>query len=336
MTLSATSDDRLTFALQWCRSRLGTELDAELAASDASSRRYLRITLESSLSYILMDAPRQGESVASFVRIGELMRQAGLNTPQLIAADYRNGLLLLSDLGTTTYLSAITERGDEPLPLYRAAIDSLISWQLASRPARLPQFSARALRAELELFTDWYLQRHCGVCLTDPERQKIDTFFNRIVEQVSSQPQVYVHRDFMPRNLMVTTPSPGVLDYQDAVIGPASYDPVCLYRDAFLSWPEEFVYAGLQRYWQQAREAGIALPTSFAEFWRDCQWTSLQRHFKVMGIFARLFYRDGKQQYLRDSPRFVAYLRSAAEPLGYSSTLEHILQLGDKVGAKPE
>jgi hypothetical protein len=144
---------------------------------------------------------------------------------------------------------------------------------------------------------------------------------------MTNQPQVYVHRDFMPRNLMLTDPLPGVLDYQDAVIGPASYDPVCLYRDAFLSWPHEFVYRGLYNYWQKARQAGIPLRESFEEFWIDCQWTSLQRHFKVIGIFARLYYRDGKRRYLEDISRFFDYLQSAAETLGCTDTIQPILQL---------
>ncbi|MCG5529353.1 phosphotransferase [Halorhodospira halochloris] len=337
-------DSRLDRALDWCQRVLETSVTAAPAASDASSRRYFRITRVGSdpyrpvqenghvTSYILMDAPGQGDSTAAFVRIGWMMRQAGLNTPRIIAADYRNGFLLLTDLGQLTYLDALTEQGQSPEPLFSAAITALIDWQLSSRPARLPEFSARLLRAELDLFTNWYLEHHCALNLSVSAKSEIDGLFDCIVEQLISQPQVYVHRDFMPRNLMISQPLPGVLDYQDAVTGPASYDPVCLYRDAFLSWPIDFVREGLYAYWRQARQAGVPLDDSFDKFWIDCQWTSLQRHFKVIGIFARLFYRDGKTSYLRDVPRFFGYLRSAAESLECREKVDFILQLANKSG----
>ena len=335
------SDRRLTRALNWCEEKLGTRLEVEPAAADASSRRYFRITETQSncqshhqqgfdpTSYILMDAPNLGPSTAAFVRVGEMLRRAGINSPQIIAADYRKGLLILSDLGRTTYLDALSTQACHPEPLFAAAITTLVKWQTCSRPARLPEFTSNLLQAELDLFTDWYLKRHCDIYPSASEQRVIDTLFKRITEQLIHQPQVYVHRDYMPRNLMLANPLPGVLDYQDAVIGPASYDPVCLYRDAFLSWPQGMIYAGLHSYWQQARRAGIPLSDDFERFWIDCQWTSLQRHFKVIGTFARLAYRDSKEQYLRDVPRFFDYLRSSAELLDCQEDIEFIIQLAN-------
>jgi aminoglycoside/choline kinase family phosphotransferase len=184
-----------------------------------------------------------------------------------------------------------------------------VKWQLATRPGELPPYDAALLRRELELFPEWYLGRQLGVTLTPPQREALDRAFALIIGSNLAQPRVYVHRDYMPRNLMVCEPNPGILDFQDAVYGPITYDVVCLFKDAFLSWDEERVLDGVIRYWDKARRAGLPVDPDFSRFWRDLEWMGLQRHLKVAGIFARLAYRDGKRQYLEDTPRFLGYIR---------------------------
>ena len=257
-----------------------------------------------------MDAPPPQEDCRPFVRIAGLLTAAGLNAPRVIAQDVDQGFLLLSDLGNTTYLAAINEHNANAL--FGDALDSLVQWQLASKPAVLPSYDHTLLRRELALFPDWYISRHLGVKLSETQRQVLYNAFDLIVRSNLAQPQVYVHRDFMPRNLMLSEPNPGILDFQDAVYGPISYDVASLFKDAFLSWPEERVLDWTVRYWQKAKKAGLPVRADFGEFYSECEWMGLQRHLKVMGIFARLNYRDGKPDYLSDTPRFSQYVRSVA------------------------
>ena len=184
-------------------------------------------------------------------------------------------------------------------------------WQSASREGVLPAYDEALLRRELELFPEWYVGRHLGIALSAPHRQSLDRVFRAILDRNLAEPRVYVHRDYMPRNLMVCEANPGILDFQDAVHGPVSYDVACLFRDAFASWDEEEVLDGTIRYWEKARRAGLPVPSDFAAFWRDVEWMGLQRHLKVLGIFARLHYRDSKAGYLEDTPRFMGYVRHA-------------------------
>ena len=304
-------DVRLDELTDWVRNALGAaDATLERASEDASFRRYFRVRANGS-TWIVMDAPPEREDCAPFVKVAALMHEAGMHVPQVLAQDLVRGYLLLTDLGTTTYLKAIDEKNADAL--FNDAIDTLIKWQLASRPGVLPPYDRDLLLRELELFPEWYLGRHLGRPPEGAERATLDRLFARLVDSALAQPQVYVHRDYMPRNLMLSTPNPGVLDFQDAVYGPITYDVVSLFRDAFLSWPEERVLDWCVRYWERARRAGLPVNADFGAFYRDLEWMGLQRHIKVLGIFARIHSRDGKPGYLEDTPRFLAYARVVAE-----------------------
>jgi aminoglycoside/choline kinase family phosphotransferase len=277
------------------------------ASADASFRRYFRVDAGAA-SLIVMDAPPEHEDSRPFVEVAALLRGAGLNAPQVLEWEVAQGFLLLTDLGTTTYLAALND--DNAPALLGAATDALVRWQLATRPGVLPPYGDALLRRELALFPDWYVARHLGHQLTPVQAQTLTRMFDRIVAAALAQPAVYVHRDFMPRNLMVAQPNPGVLDFQDAVSGPITYDVVSLFRDAFISWRDEQVLDWTVRYWEKARRAGLPVDADFGAFWRDFEWMGLQRHLKVLGIFARINYRDGKPAYLADTPRFVGYVRA--------------------------
>ena len=286
------------------------------ASADASFRRYLRVD-GGQRTFIVMDAPPEREDCAPFVKIAGLMADAGLYVPRILAWDAPLGFMLLEDVGTQTMIEVVDrERPQANLPLYQRAVDALIAWQLASRPGVLPPYDAALLSRELSLFPDWYLKQHRGIDLQGPKRETLDAQFKLIVERNLAAPSVYVHRDFMPRNLMMpANPAEGrlaVLDFQDAVYGPITYDIACLMRDAFLSWDEEFVLDVTVRYWQKAQKAGLPVDSDFGEFYRGVEWMGLQRHLKVAGIFARLTLRDGKPKYLADAPRFIAYIRATA------------------------
>ncbi len=281
-----------------------------LASADASFRRYLRIDCAAG-SRIIMDAPPDKENCQSFVKVAQLMQQAGLLAPEVLAWDEPNGFMLLSDLGTQTMMQAIDPAQPEAnLGLYLKAVDALVVWQTASKPDVLPPYDQPLLQRELGLFPEWYLGRHRGLTLDGAQQSTLDAAFATIMAQNLTWPQVYVHRDFMPRNLMVAANRLGVLDFQDAVYGPITYDVASLMRDAFLSWDEDFCLDITVRYWERARRAGLPVGDDFGEFYRGVEWMGLQRHLKVAGIFARLTLRDGKPQYLADTPRFMGYIRA--------------------------
>ncbi len=352
-----------------------------LASADASFRRYLRVDAGGA-SRIIMDAPPAQENSQPFVDVARLMAAAGLNVPQVLAWDKPNGFLLLSDLGEKTLMQVIQpEQAQANLGLYLEAVDALVTWQMASRPGVLPVYDKALLRRELALFPDWYLARHRGVAVEGEVLKTLETAFGHIVAQNLAWPSVFVHRDFMPRNLMAPTlgtgvsslplqgaalPEPtllravqiraggfgaaalspeganfskggrsknsmsriGILDFQDAVYGPITYDIASLMRDAFLSWEEDFVLDVTIRYWQKARQAGLPVGGDFGEFYRGVEWMGLQRHLKVAGIFARLTLRDGKPQYLADTPRFINYIRATCSRY---RELKPLLRLIDRV-----
>jgi len=285
------------------------------ASADASFRRYFRLSGGDD-TVIAMDAPPDREDSAAFVRVAGLMSDAGVNVPRVLAQDLGQGFLLLGDLGRTTYLSVLdTTKPAAAAPLMMDAVDALIRWQLASRPDVLPPYDEALLRRELALYPDWYVSRHLGLTLDDAQRAVLEAAFDRIVASNLAQPRVYVHRDYMPRNLMVAAAgaNPGVLDFQDAVHGPITYDVASLFKDAFLSWDEEVVLDWTVRYWERAKKAGLPVRDDFGEFYRDVEWMGLQRHLKVLGIFARINYRDGKPHYLADTPRFLHYVRATCD-----------------------
>jgi len=309
--LETVSDNRLALAREWVAAQLHTAAFSLLPASeDASFRRYFRVTVDAR-SWIVMDAPPEREDCRPFIKVASLMREAGLHVPEVIAQDCERGLLLLSDLGTTTYLRALNHANADRL--FADAIEALIAWQRASRAGVLPEYEEALLRREIQLFPEWYLARHLGMTLTAEEQDLLASASARLIECARAQPRVYVHRDYMPRNLMVSDPNPGILDFQDAVFGPITYDVVSLFRDAFLSWEEERVLDWTVRYWEKAKRARLPVAADFAAFYRDFEWMGLQRHLKVLGIFARIRYRDGKGGYLEDTPRFLRYARAVCE-----------------------
>jgi len=257
-----------------------------------------------------MDAPPERELCEPFVRVAALMREAGIHVPEVIAKDLEQGFLLLTDLGTTTYLQALD--GGDADALFDDALDALIRLQLASRSGVLPEYDETLLRREINLFPEWYLRRHLGRDPTPWEQATLEATARLLVDNSRAQPSVYVHRDFMPRNLMVSSPNPGVLDFQDAVYGPITYDLVSLFRDAFITWDEERVIDWVARYWDKAKRMRLPVNGDFAQFYREFEWMGLQRHLKVLGIFARIHYRDGKPGYLEDTPRFTRYALAVA------------------------
>jgi hypothetical protein len=325
------ADDRRSSLERWLRQALRAEPGGERfsltpASEDASFRRYFRATLADGRSFIVMDAPPDKENCRPFVHVANLLAQAGVHAPQVHAADLDAGFLLLSDLGTRLYLAELPHGNADAL--MGDATDALIRWQLATRPNELPPYDEALLRRELNLFPDWYVARHRKVTLTRVQVEALEGVFATLVRSALAQPTVYVHRDYMPRNLMVSDPNPGVLDFQDAVLGPITYDMVSLMRDAFISWEEERVLDWTVRYWEKARHAALPVAADFAEFWRGFEWMGLQRHLKVLGIFARINYRDGKPKYLEDTPRFLAYARAVAKRYG---ELAPLLRLLDEV-----
>jgi aminoglycoside/choline kinase family phosphotransferase len=304
-------DIRLELLQEWLAARLGSDsFSLSPASEDASFRRYFRIS-SGPCSWIAMDAPPECEDCLPFVRVAALMRAAGVHVPEILAQDLERGFLLLTDLGTTSYLQALdATNADE---LFGDAIDALIKLQLASRPDVLPPYDEALLRREIDLFPQWYIARHLGMTLTADEREVLAGAAALVLANNLAQPTVYVHRDYMPRNLMVTEPNPGVLDFQDAVFGPITYDVMSLFKDAFVSWEEERVLDWTARYWEKARRAGLPVSADFGTFYHDFEWMGLQRHLKVLGIFARIRHRDGKPGYVEDAPRFLGYVRGVCE-----------------------
>jgi aminoglycoside/choline kinase family phosphotransferase len=270
-----------------------------------------------------MDAPPEREDCRPFVRVADMLHQAGLNVPRVLAQDLGQGFLLLTDLGTRTYLEELSPAN--AAALFADATDALLRWQLASRPGELPPYDEALLRREMSLFPEWYVGKHLQKSLAPPQNETLEKVFQLLVKSALAQPAVYVHRDYMPRNLMVCEPNPGVLDFQDAVLGPITYDMVSLVRDAFISWEEEQVLDWSARYWEKAKRAGLPVAADFAEFWRSFEWMGLQRHLKVLGIFARINYRDGKPKYLADTPRFLNYVRATAQRYAALSPLLRLL-----------
>jgi len=293
------------------------------ASADASFRRYWRASLDDGRSFVVMDAPPDKEDCRPFVHVARLLREAGLHAPEVLAQDLARGYLRLTDLGTKTFLDVLDEAN--AAQLYGDAIDALVRWQLATRPGELPPYDEALLRREMRLFPEWYVARHRGAALGDARRNELENIFSLLARSALAQPRVYVHRDYMPRNLMLCEPNPGVLDFQDAVEGPICYDMVCLVRDAFISWDEARVLDWTTRYWEKARKAGLPVDADFGTFWRAFEWMGLQRHLKVLGIFARLNYRDGKERYLADAPRFIGYARTVAQRYAALAPLARLL-----------
>ncbi|WOI47832.1 phosphotransferase [Acidovorax sp. BLS4] len=313
------------------------------ASADASFRRYLRIDAADGTSRIVMDAPPDKEDCRPFAYVQRLMADAGLHVPEVLAWDAPHGFMLLSDLGAQTVIERLDPAAPEAAHAwYLQASDVLLQWQQASRPGVLPPYDEALLRRELALFPDWYLARHRGVALTEAQQGVLAKTFDVLVANNLEAPSVFVHRDFMMRNLMAPPAGGplGVLDFQDAVHGPITYDIASLLRDAFISWEEDFVIDITVRYWEKARKSGLVGAASasgwgadFGEFYRAVEWMGLQRHLKVAGIFARITLRDGKPKYLADTPRFIGYIRATASRY---RELKPLLRLVDEIEGTQE
>lgn len=277
------------------------------ASSDASFRRYFRWEGDGR-SFVVMDAPPPQENCKPFVDIAFLLAKSGINVPKIYAEDLERGFLLLNDLGNKTYLDVID--GENADALFHYALQALLAFQQLPMVAPLPSYDVALLRRELELFPEWYVKRELGVEFDAAQQQQWQHISELLIDSALAQPKVLVHRDYMPRNLMLSEPNPGVLDFQDAVYGPVTYDVTCLFKDAFLSWPEERVRGWLESYWQQASALDIAVQADFEDFLRASDLMGVQRHLKVIGIFARICHRDGKPRYLADVPRFFSYIEA--------------------------
>jgi N-acetylmuramate 1-kinase len=325
---SASHDVRVDLVRTWVASILGTRaFEIAPASADASFRRYFRVTPEAAwlgqTTLIAMDAPPPMEDCRPFVHVARLLAAAGLHAPHVLEQDLDRGILLLTDLGERTYLAALDPAS--AAGLYSDAIDALICWQSATRDGELPGYDEALLMRELNLFPDWYVGKHLGVTLLPAQAQTLAAAFRQILDNNLGQPRVYLHRDYHSRNLMVATPNPGVLDFQDAVIGPITYDLVSLLRDAYIAWDEDLQIDWAVRYWERARKARLPVADDFSIFWRDFEWMGVQRQLKVLGIFARLHHRDGKAAYVGDMPRVMAYLRAACARYRALEPLLHVI-----------
>ena len=291
--------------LAWARRALGEPAaDLVRASVDAGFRSYWR-SVGTGPSRIVMDSPPDKENVAPWLRIRALLEGGGVRVPRVLAEDVDAGFLLLEDLGADTYLQVIDAGNADAL--FDDAVAQLLRLQTIASPADFPSYDAALLARELHLFDEWFLGRHLGVQLDSEDARTLECAYALLIEAALAQPRVLVHRDFMPRNLMPAAQGPAVLDFQDAVVGPIAYDALSLFKDAFLSWPTTRVDAWLDRYHQRAMEAGLPVPPR-ERFRRDADWIGIQRHLKVIGIFARLCHRDAKPKYLADVPRFFGYL----------------------------
>jgi aminoglycoside/choline kinase family phosphotransferase len=325
------TDARLNTLKNWLKAlQANWQLDLDTlapASADASFRRYFRIQSQNPKfgTLIIMDAPPQHEPLDAFIQVDLLLSKAGLNVPKILEQNTSEGFLLLNDLGNQTYLAALNDHTANVL--YQDATQALIQMQLASKPQVLPNYDEALLQRELDLFPEWYLKAHLQIELSDIQKQQLKNAFAFIIENNLAQAKVYVHRDYHSRNLMVTTEhNPGVLDFQDAVYGPITYDAASLWRDAYIAWPEERVIDWVIKFWEQGRKAGLAMPDDFGHFYRDFEWMGLQRHLKVLGIFARLFHRDGKDGYLKDIPLVLEYAIATANRYIELKPLARILE----------
>ena len=311
--------DRKQQLEDWLKINLKQAFTLTTASADASFRRYFRVHLSQQyldgLTLIAMDAPPPQEDCTPFINVAKLLLDAGLNVPKVIAQDLQNGFLLLSDLGDDTYLSQLNQ--DNALKLYGDATSALIKMQLASKAHDLPPYDEALLTREMQLFPDWYVSKHLNFELNSEQQGWLQQAFDALNKNILAQGQVTVHRDYHSRNLMicqgVNGHNPGILDFQDAVYGPITYDLVSLLKDAYIQWDEEQIIDWAVRYWQPAKKAGLPVPDDFSEFYRDFEWMGAQRHIKVLGIFARLYHRDGKEGYLKDMPLVMHYLRKVCE-----------------------
>ncbi|MYM94412.1 aminoglycoside phosphotransferase family protein [Duganella vulcania] len=309
---------------------------ARPASADASFRRYFRVNVlpeqQAALgaTLVVMDAPPERENVLAFVKLDEMLAHAGVSVPRIVATDYERGFLLMSDLGVTTYLQVLDH--DNASTMYAEALEALVKFQLTSQPGVLPEYDRAFMLREMNLFPEWYIGKHLNATLTDKQAAELQGVFDAILANVTAQQQVYVHRDFHSRNLMwMDAGNPGVLDFQDALYGPMTYDLASLLRDAYVQWDEELVLDWAIRYWQHAKAVGLPVNPDIDGFYQDFEYAGLQRHLKILGLFCRLNYRDGKDQYLHDLPTVMDYVRKTA---GRYKELRPLVRLLDQLEDK--
>lgn len=313
-----TTDTRLTLLKDWLTElNLVDAASARPASSDASFRRYFRVDVlpahqaSHGATLIAMDAPPERENVPAFIKVDEMLMAAGVTVPAIYGQHLEHGFLLLSDLGTTTYLQVLDH--DNASTLYAEALESLIKFQQTSEPGVLPEYDRAFFLREMNLLPEWYIAKHLGATLTAAQSAELNQVFEAILANVTAQPQVYVHRDFHSRNLMhMDAGNPGVIDFQDAVYGPVTYDIASLLRDAYVQWDEELVLDWTIRYWQQAKALGLPVNKDIDSFYRDFEYMALQRHLKILGLFCRLNYRDNKSHFMADLPTVLDYVRKTA------------------------
>jgi aminoglycoside/choline kinase family phosphotransferase len=333
ITPPSTPEQRLSQLTAWLATLGLVEVDSLRAASaDASFRRYFRLDVAPALraklgpTLVAMDAPPERENVPAFLHVQGLLLEAGVTVPAIVAEDVANGFLLLSDLGTTTYLQRLNV--DNAAFMYSDAVDALVKFQLSSEPGKLPEYDRAFIMRELNLFPEWFIGKHLGITMTEAQTATLNTVFEAIAANCLAQSQVFMHRDFHSRNLMfLDQGNPGVLDFQDAVFGPVTYDLGSLLRDAYVQWDEEVVLDWVVRYWQRAKQVGLPVNPDIDAFYRDFEFMALQRHLKILGIFCRLNYRDGKQHYMADLPIVSSYVRKTAGRYGVLKPLVRLLDV---------
>ncbi len=333
-------DDPRTATMRSWLSAIAEEFSLSLdtlsvASADASFRRYFRISSAQGKTYIVMDAPPAHEDTERFLKVADLLKHAGLHSPSVESKNIQDGYLLLEDLGDAIYLSLLNQTTADAL--YKDAIAAIVQMQAKVRTDSLPAYDRAQLLREMQLYPDWYVSRHRQKQLTPSEQKALTQAFELILRNNLAQPRAFVHRDFHSRNLLlVKQNSPGIIDFQDAVVGPLTYDLVSLLKDAYIRWEEDQVLDWAIRYWEQARKAGLPVAEEFGNFYRDFEWMGLQRHLKVLGIFARLNYRDGKSRYLADLPLVLDYCLKVcnryAELSGLKGLMLSVEGSAEKVG----
>jgi len=316
---------RLEQLKNWLQSS-GIEYDdIQPASADASFRRYFR-TSDNGKTYIVMDAPPEKEDCQPFIDIAEMLLGFGLHVPKILQQDIKQGFLLLSDLGDTVFLSVLNNNNVDEM--YTSAMDALLLLQ-QNTPANLPAYDEKLLRTELNLFPEWYLEKQLKITVTESQKTVLERVFDVLIKNALSQPQVYVHRDYHSRNLMVNSEEankPGVIDFQDAVIGAVTYDLVSLLKDCYIDWPREKVELWVESFRLKAESLGIIKNISEKQFLRWFDLMGLQRHLKVAGIFSRLKHRDGKTGYLKDIPRTMDYVFEVLELYPEFADLKKLLR----------
>ena len=305
------SSKRLDLLKDWLSKKLEIDFSISTASSDASFRKYFRAkTLKN--SFIVMDAPPQNESIEAFLKINKILNSIKVNVPDIYKEDMALGFILMQDFGSDTYLDVLN--ADNQKLLYSDSIESLIKMQKFVKKDLCQSYTQEILFNEMVLFIDWYLKKYKKIDLTNNENEKLLTCFETISKKVLSQERFFVHRDYHSRNLMnQKSNNPGILDFQDALVGPVTYDLISLLKDAYIEWDEEIVLDHAIRYWEKANTNKLITNLEFSTFYKDFECMGIQRHLKILGIFARLSIRDNKNQYLENIPLVEKYLMDATE-----------------------